>query len=86
MKHKILQYDSNLQPYSWDFDLRAQQYKKTLSALLKDGMTLSDFANGHEYFGFHKTDAGWFTGNGRPERKKCTSPAIFAVGIGRLTP
>ena len=70
MKHKILQYDSNLQPYSRDFDLRAQQYKKTLSALLKDGMTLSDFANGHEYFGFHKTAAGWFYREWAPGAEK----------------
>ena len=60
MKHKIFRYDSQLAAYSRDFDLRALRYRQTLSALLGDGMTLSDFANGHEYFGFHKCETGWF--------------------------
>ena len=60
MKHKILTYDSNLLPYEKDFDLRAENLKKKRKSLLKKGQSLSDFANGHDYFGFHKTQTGWY--------------------------
>ena len=70
MKHKIFRYDSQLAAYSRDFDLRALRYRQTLSALLDDGMTLSDFANGHEYFGFHKCETGWFYREWAPGAEK----------------
>ena len=60
VKHKILTYDSNLLPYEKDFDLRAENLKKKTKSLLKKGQSLSDFANGHDYFGFHKTQTGWY--------------------------
>ncbi len=56
MKHKIFQYDENLIPFASDFDLRQQRYREKLEAL----GDLSDFANGHEYFGFHKEKDGWY--------------------------
>ena len=59
MQHKIFQYDKYLRPYEKDFDLRAENYAKKL-AELTGGQSLSDFANGHRYFGFHKTNDGWF--------------------------
>ena len=60
MKHKILEYDKNLQPFEKDFDLRAENFANKKKELLKKGQTLADFANGHEYFGFHKTQDGWY--------------------------
>ena len=60
MKHKILQYDKNLMPFEKDFDLRAENLEKKMKSLLKEGQSLKDFANGHEYFGFHKTENGWY--------------------------
>ena len=60
MKHKILEYDKNLAPFEKDFDLRAENLAAKKKALLKKGQTLADFANGHEYFGFHKTQDGWY--------------------------
>ena len=60
MKHKILQYDKNLMPFEKDFDLRAENLEKKIKSLLADGQSLKDFANGHEYFGFHKTENGWY--------------------------
>ena len=60
MKHKILEYDNNLLPFEKEFDLRAENLAAKKKALLKKGQTLADFANGHEYFGFHKTPDGWY--------------------------
>ncbi len=59
MSYKIFEYDPYLEPYRADFDLRFSNYERKKSELLAEGETLSDFANGHEYFGFHKTDKGW---------------------------
>ena len=60
MKHKILTYDANLAPFEKDIDLRMERYEKKKKELLPNGGTLADFANGSEYFGFHKTQDGWF--------------------------
>ena len=60
MKHKILKRDPYLAPYAGDFDLRADRYRQALDKLLANGQSLSDFANGHAYFGFHKTSSGWY--------------------------
>ena len=56
MKPKILQYDPYLAPYAADIALRMELYAKKKQAL----GDLSEFANGHKYFGFHKTQAGWY--------------------------
>ena len=55
MNHKILQYDPYLKPFAKDFDLRKAKYEEKLAQL----GDLSEFANGHAYFGFHKTKDGW---------------------------
>ena len=60
MEHKILTYDKNLQAFEKDFDLRMERYEKKKKELLSNGGTLADFANGSDYFGFHKTKDGWY--------------------------
>ena len=60
MKHRILKLDPQLSPYEKDFDLRAAQYRETKARLLAPGQSLSEFANGHLFFGFHRTDKGWY--------------------------
>ncbi len=60
MEHKIFSYDPALRQYEADFDLRAKRYAEKKRQLLKPGQTLADFANGHIYFGFHKTADGWY--------------------------
>ncbi len=60
MKHKILKYDPQLKQYESDFDLRQTRYEKKKQALLAPGQTLADFANGHLFYGFHKTPDGWY--------------------------
>ena len=56
MKHRILRYDPFLAPYAGDFDLRMERYFHACQQL----GDLSQFANGHGYFGFHKNETGWY--------------------------
>ena len=59
MEYKILERDAALLPYAADIELRMKRYAEKRRELLKTAGTLCDFANGHEYFGFHKTADGW---------------------------
>ena len=59
MEHKLISYDANLAPFAADLTKRAENYNRKKKQLLKKGQTLCDFANGHDYFGFHKTEKGW---------------------------
>jgi endonuclease/exonuclease/phosphatase family metal-dependent hydrolase len=52
-----------LKPFAADIQLRMDNYNRKKNELLAGGTTLKDFANGHEYFGFHKSTGdldGWF--------------------------
>ena len=60
MKLKITEYDPNLARFQSDLDLRMENYERTKKSLLGEDGTLADFANGHRYFGIHKTPEGWY--------------------------
>lgn len=55
----ILKADPYLLPFEKDINLRVELYKKKRKELLGNGKKLSAFANGHKYFGFHRTRSGW---------------------------
>ena len=57
---KIFSCDPLLKNYRKDLLLRQQRLEETLDMLLPEGQSLSGFATGHLYFGFHKTDDGWY--------------------------
>lgn len=57
--YKLLSIDPWLAPYSRDIDLRMQRYQDTRNALLDAKDNLSNFANGHMFFGFSRTNYGW---------------------------
>ncbi len=59
MSYKILERDPYLKPYEQDIELRMQRLEQKSRELLGD-LSLVDFANGHHYFGFHKTAEGWW--------------------------
>ncbi len=59
MAYKILKIDPALKAFEKDIDLRMENYKKKRGELLGDNESLVDFANAHEYFGFHRTEDGW---------------------------
>ncbi|MBR1566738.1 MAG: alpha amylase C-terminal domain-containing protein [Oscillospiraceae bacterium] len=56
--YPILERDTALRPFERDINLRMDNYKR-MHGLLANGRTLSDFANAHEYYGFHHTADGW---------------------------
>lgn len=57
--YRILDLDPYLQPHEADILLRMRRLEETQKRLLPRGGTLSDFANGHLYYGFHKQSRGW---------------------------
>ena len=59
MKHKLIEFDGNLAPYEKDLDLRMENYRRKRNELLLPWQTLADFANGHAFYGIHRTETGW---------------------------
>ncbi len=60
MRYKIFDYDPALIPFRKDISLRMENYRRKKNEILSSVPSLTDFANGHEYFGFHKTENGWY--------------------------
>ena len=60
MSYKIFDYDPSLLPFETDINQRMKNYENKLRELVGESGSLCDFANGHEYFGFHKTEDGWY--------------------------
>jgi len=56
---RILTVDPWLAPYQQDIELRMKCYREVKESLLGDTESFAEFANGHEYFGFHRTEDGW---------------------------
>ena len=56
--YKILEYDGALRPFQRDIELRMDNFKR-LRRRLTHGGKLTDFANAHEYYGFHRLPDGW---------------------------
>ena len=59
MNYKIFEYDPNLLEYRSDIELRMNNYHRKKAELVGDSRTLAEFANGHLFYGFHKTNNGW---------------------------
>ena len=57
--YKILEIDPYLKDFEEDIELRMDNYKRKRKELLGRRRKLGNFANGHHYFGFHRTKAGW---------------------------
>ncbi|MBQ8298627.1 MAG: alpha amylase C-terminal domain-containing protein [Clostridia bacterium] len=57
--YKIFEFNPQLKSFSYDIAFRMHRYKITKWRILDNKITLSDFANAHEYFGIHHLDNGW---------------------------
>ncbi len=57
--YRILELNPQLQPFAGDIDLRMSLYHSTKEQLLAEGQTLNEFANAHNYYGFHRCQGGW---------------------------
>ncbi|MEY8538745.1 alpha-amylase family glycosyl hydrolase [Lactococcus muris] len=71
----ILQYDPYLEPYKEDLSLRLFEFARTKKRLLGMEGKLSDFANGHKYFGFQQETHNWTFREWAPNAEKA-----FLVG------
>ena len=60
MNHKIFKYDPKLKAFEADFDLRKANFENKKAQLLQNVPSLAAFANGHLYYGFHRTEVGWY--------------------------
>lgn len=58
MTPKIVKIDPYLTPHQDDLVMRIQNFKNKKKELCSDS-SLCEFANGHKFFGFHKTEDGW---------------------------
>ncbi len=59
MEYKIFERDPFLLPFKNDIELRMENYRKTKERILQGEKSLNEFANAHEYFGFHRQNNGW---------------------------
>ena len=57
---KILKIDPYLLPFEKKIEERVDNLKKKKKELLGSRGKLCDFANGYKYFGFHRSEDGWF--------------------------
>ena len=74
-KYRLLQVDPWLEPFSGDIKLRMDNYERTREKLVGKNGSLSDFANAHNYYGFHKVDTGWVYREWAP-----AAEALYLIG------
>ena len=77
MKHiGLVTKDPWLAPYEDIIRNRHEHAQQKIDELTRSGrITLKDFANGHEYFGLHRTDSGWVFREWAPNATE-----IFLIG------
>jgi len=72
---KILTIDPWLKPYEKDLKLRMNRYRDVKKALVGEDGRFRDFANGHNFFGFHQALNGWYYREWAPDAE-----ALFLIG------
>ncbi len=70
VKPGIIKIDPYLASFEKDINLRKELYQKKKKELLGNGNSLKRFANGHKYFGFHRTRSGWVYREWAPAAEK----------------
>ena len=58
--YRLLELNPQLQSFAGDIDLRMFLYRAAKSRILFGDQTLNDFANAHNFYGFHHVDGGWY--------------------------
>ena len=57
--YKIMNVDPWLKPYARDIALRMDRHAQIRKTLLGQSKDLAELANGHLFYGFHRTEGGW---------------------------
>ncbi|MFP4387573.1 MAG: hypothetical protein ACLFPR_01330, partial [Desulfococcaceae bacterium] len=71
----IVRRDPLLEPFADVIEARMEHIRSVETRLLPDGLTLGDFASGHEYFGLHPREDGWVFREWAPNAE-----AIYLIG------
>ncbi len=71
----MVEADPSLAPYEQAIGHRLANVEKTRQRLCGDGLTLADFASGHEYFGLHFKDGRWVFREWAPN-----ATAVYLIG------
>ena len=58
-KKRIFAIDPQLLPYEKEIERRIRLYSEKRKELVGRGGDITEFANGHNFFGFHRTEGGW---------------------------
>ena len=56
---RIIELNPELKEFEGDLNYRVQHFKDRKKQLLAKGQTLTEFAGGAQYYGFHRTKGGW---------------------------
>ncbi|MBR0399511.1 MAG: hypothetical protein IJH95_01655 [Mogibacterium sp.] len=54
----MIEKDPYLEPYSGEIRMHLDRYNDRRGRI-NGGGSLTEFANGYNYFGFHRTETGW---------------------------
>ena len=71
----LMEKDPTLTPYGGEIRMHMDRYNDRRWQLAGQG-SLVDFANGHRYYGFHRTETGWVFREWLPGR---TPPGSWAT-------
>jgi 1,4-alpha-glucan branching enzyme len=74
-RYAILDIDPWLAPFKGDIELRMARYEGIRKQLLGENGNFIDFASGHKFFGFHRTENGWIYREWAP-----SAEALFLIG------
>ena len=59
IKSRLVVYDPWLKPFRTALQRRMERAALRVFQLAGDNQSLTDIANGHLYYGLHRTDSGW---------------------------
>ena len=85
-KYRIMEIDQYLEPFENDINLRMDNYARKKEELVGKRGRLSAFANGHKYFGFHRTRSGWVYREWAPAAEKMYLTGDFNAWDTRSCP
>ena len=85
-KLKIIEDDPNLSAFEGDLNERVRHFKQRKKELLAPGQTLTEFASGHLYYGFHKVKGGWVYREWAPGATAMHHAALVGYAISSPSP
>ena len=82
--YAITTIDPWLEPFSGEIDLRMNRFKERRAQLVGDAKELISFANGHLYFGIHRTETGWAVREWLPAADEVLTDDMTAAGFAEI--